>query len=89
MKTYRVWIEVEEYDTRTNEHETLGCGGCLREMRKSEDAEALAAALEDIASQSLEFVDRDAPRIVQRLANSLGHWLPLKPFKRKRKEGDS
>ena len=87
MKTYRVWIEVEEYNSRTDEYEKIDCAWCPPEMRRLEDAEALAAGLQDIAGQSLQYIDRHAVTIVERLARCLGHWLPLKPFKRRRKDG--
>lgn len=39
MKTYKVWIEIEEYDTETQEGKTLDApGAALAEFKAYEDA---------------------------------------------------
>lgn len=85
MKTYRVWIEVEEYNPRTDEYEKIDNNHCPREFRKLEHAEDFAAHLQSISDAATDYVDWHAVCILKRLESTLQHWLPCKPFKRRRK----
>ena len=50
MKTYKVWIEIEEYDNETEEGETLDApGASVAEFKTSKEALEFAALLSNMA----------------------------------------
>ena len=63
MKTYRVWIEVEEYDTRTDDWTKVDCADCSYScgaFETKEDAmECVSTLANEIENNNWESPDPD------------------------------
>lgn len=89
MKTYRVWVEIEEYDDRTDEYNNQDFNaGVLREFSRLSDASEFANQLHDLGEYALRYVDKDSCRFLNVLYH-FGQFLGIGYRMRKQKGGDA
>ena len=68
MKTYKVWVEIEECNDRTDEYRNLDFNrGGIRDFRRLSDAEEFANSMQDIGELSRLYTDKFSVGFVSRL----------------------
>lgn len=82
MKTYRVWIDIEEHDDRTDEYTNLEfTTGIIREFRKLSDAEEFANSMQDIGELARRYTDKCSAGFMSRLYQVAQMMAPCFRFK--------
>lgn len=92
MKTYKVWVEIEEYNDRTDEYTNLEfTTGIIREFRKLSDAEEFANSMQDIGELARRYTDKFSVGFMSRLyqtAQMMSSCLRFKLAKGQKEGGD-